>query len=335
MRNYRTVFTCFLATLLAVLVAGCGQETVTIPGVVSVTPAQGAVNVAVNATISATFSQAMSAASINGTTFTLAGPGGAAMAGTTVTLDATGKIATLAGATLANNTAYTATITTGATTPGGSALMGNYTWTFSTVAAIPPPPLSVTVTPAAFAQNVTLSATISATFSQAMNCATLVSPATSFTVTDPGGVAVPGTVTCSSEVATFMPTGGALASYGTTYTATITTGAMDVLGTSLADGAYVWTFTTIPLPPVMTQAPAVTLTNPVTPNATAIPPVLEDTIVPTNLAAVSAKFNEPMDSGTIIGANFTLTYLVLGVPTPVAGGTVSYVPSTNSMVFHL
>jgi hypothetical protein len=77
------------------------------------------------------------------------------------------------------------------------------------------------------------------------------------------------------------------------------------------------------------------LTNPVTPNATAIPPVLEDTIVPTNLAAVSAKFNEPMDSGTIIGANFTLTYLVLGVPTPVAGGTVSYVPSTNSMVYHL
>ena len=34
MRKYRTIFMCFLATLLVALVAGCGQETVTIPGVV-------------------------------------------------------------------------------------------------------------------------------------------------------------------------------------------------------------------------------------------------------------------------------------------------------------
>ena len=59
MSKYRTVFTCFLATLLVALVAGCGQETVTIPGVVSVTPAQGATGVLINTTVTATFTMAM------------------------------------------------------------------------------------------------------------------------------------------------------------------------------------------------------------------------------------------------------------------------------------
>jgi hypothetical protein len=78
----------------------------------------------------------------------------------------------------------------------------------------------------------------------------------------------------------------------------------------------------------------VIFTNPVTPNAATVPPVLEDVTVPTNQAAVSATFNEPMDSGTIILANFTLTYLKAGILTPVSG-TVTYVMSTNTLVFHL
>src|ERR1035437_9796423 len=65
MRKLRIGFMCFLATLLVAFVAGCGQETITLPSVVSVTPAHGAANVALNTTITATFSQAMSSASIN------------------------------------------------------------------------------------------------------------------------------------------------------------------------------------------------------------------------------------------------------------------------------
>jgi len=163
-----------------------------------------------------------------------------------------------------------------------------------------------------------------------MNCATLASPAASFTVTAPGSVAVVGTVTCPGAVATFTPTGGALPSYGTTYTATITTGATDLIGFPLAGGNYVWTFTTIALPPVITPAPTVISTIPVTPSAVA-PIVIEDTTVPLN-QAISARFNEPMDSGTIIGTNFTLTGPGI---TPVLGGTVTYAPSTNSLLYHL
>ncbi len=331
MRNNKIGFVCLTATFLVILMAGCGQETVTIPSVTSVTPAQGSANVAVNTAITATFSLAMNPASLNASTFTVVAPNGVVVAGAVAYSGVTATFAP-SGA-LANSTTYTATITTGASTPGGTALMGNYTWTFSTVAATPPMPLSVTVTPAPFTQNLPLSATISASFSQTMNCATLASPATSFTVTDPGGVAVAGVVTCSGSLATFIPTGGALGAYGTTYTATITTSATDEAGTSLTNGNYVWTFTTIALPPVTNPAPMVALTNPVTPNATGVPPVLEDLTVPTNLASVSANFNEPMDAELITNAaNFTL--IAQGSLTPIAG-TISYVASTNSMVFHL
>jgi len=59
MRKIRFGITYSLAALLVVLIAGCGQETVTVPSVVSTIPANGATNVAINTPISATFSMAM------------------------------------------------------------------------------------------------------------------------------------------------------------------------------------------------------------------------------------------------------------------------------------
>ena len=121
MRKYSFGFMYFLATLLVVFVAGCGVETVSIPGVVSVTPVPGATNVAINATISATFNVPMSAASITTATFTVQAPGGVAVTGS-VALSSNGLVATFTptGGNLAYNTTYTATVTTGASTPGGA-----------------------------------------------------------------------------------------------------------------------------------------------------------------------------------------------------------------------
>ena len=86
---------------------------------------------------------------------------------------------------------------------------------------------------------------ISATFSKAMNPATLISPATTFTVTGPGSTSVAGTVTYTSatNTATFTPTG--VLAPNTLYTATISTGATDAYGLHLAANS-VWTFTTSP-----------------------------------------------------------------------------------------
>ncbi|HEV3316682.1 MAG TPA: ice-binding family protein [Candidatus Angelobacter sp.] len=82
---------------------------------------------------------------------------------------------------------------------------------------------------------------ISATFSKAMNAATI--NTSTFTLTGPGSASVPGAVTyvASTNVATFKPSSSLAVS--TTYTATITTGAADTFGNNLAAN-FVWTFTT-------------------------------------------------------------------------------------------
>jgi hypothetical protein len=301
MRNFRTGFVCLLATLLVAFAAGCGQETVTIPGVVSVTPAQGAVGVAVNTAVTATFSMAMDPATITASTFTLAGPGGVAVAGA---VSYNGVTATLMpAANLANGTTYTATVTSGAATHGGAGLVSNFVWSFSTIAAIiPPVPSVVSVTPLPFATNVLVNAAISATFSTAMNGGSI--SGTTFTLAAPGGVPVAGAVTLSASglVATFVPTGGVLA-YSITYTATITTGAMSAANVPLA-GAYVWTFTTITPPPMV------------------IATVPTDTATGVPVAQVlTATFNESMLCATLKSPATTFTVNGPGVA-PVAG-TVS------------
>ena len=278
---------CFLATLLVAVVTGCGMETVSLPGVVSVTPAQGLTNVAVNATISATFSEAMSAATLTPSSFTLTSPGGVSVPGTVAYSGMTATF-TPTGGSLAFGTTYTATITNAAATAGGAELLGNYAWSFTTLT--PAVPGVVSVTPQPGAPNVDVSAVISATFSIPMSSALL--NGSTFTLAAPGNTPVSGTVTLDSSntVATFTPTGGMLA-YNTTYTATITTAATSMGGTPLiAD--YVWTFTTI------TPAPMVVFTVPAN-NATGVPVV----------QVIRARFNEAVDCTTLVApaTSFTVT----------------------------
>jgi hypothetical protein len=101
---------------------------------------------------------------------------------------------------------------------------------------------------------------ITATFSKAMNPATI--NTSTFTLADPTGSSVAGTVSLNSAglVATFTPT-NALA-VKSTFTATITTGAADAFGNHLAAN-FTWTFTTSaacpPPPPPPPPVGAVTL----------------------------------------------------------------------------
>ena len=92
-------------------------------------------------------------------------------------------------------------------------------------------------TPGAAGTGVATSTTVVATFSKEMAEATVVG---AFSLTQ-GGVAVPSTVTYLEATATLSPT--ARLALGTTYTATITTAAMDVAGHGLA-ATYAWSFTT-------------------------------------------------------------------------------------------
>jgi hypothetical protein len=110
------------------------------PTVTSVTPPNNSTLVCPNtAVITATFSHAMNSATINTTTFTLTGTGGASVAGQ-VTYTAATNIATFTPTgTLAPSTTFTATITTGAQDTFGIALVANFVWTFTTSAMCPPP----------------------------------------------------------------------------------------------------------------------------------------------------------------------------------------------------
>jgi hypothetical protein len=142
MKNFKSM----LLGAVAVISSACGQQLVEfplasgnaiVPGgppvVVSSVPANGAINVVVGTPIRATFSQAMEAASINTTSFTL--KQGATPVTGTVSTATSGKTATFVpGSPLTAGLVYTATITTGAKNVAGTAMASNHTWSFTTSA---------------------------------------------------------------------------------------------------------------------------------------------------------------------------------------------------------
>jgi hypothetical protein len=204
------------------------------PTVLSVDPLNLAANVPLNKTVAATFSKAMDPAAISTTTFTV-------KAGTTSVLGVvnySGTTATFNPTTdFLPNTTYTATITTAAKTSTGAALASDYVWTFSTGDFTP---VIIFTDPANLDANVPLNKVVAATFSVTMNPLTISN--STFTV-KAGATNVLGNVTYSGNIATFTPNSPLIA--GTTYTATITTGAKSTSNKALASD-YVWTFS-VPL----------------------------------------------------------------------------------------
>jgi outer membrane biosynthesis protein TonB len=110
----------------------------TAPTLVTRAPAAAATDVDVNADVVASFSEAMHPSSLSGSTFTLTPAAGDPVAAT-VTRSADGTVATLdPTAALTAGTAYTATVTTGASDMAGNPLAAPETWSFTT-AGTPPP----------------------------------------------------------------------------------------------------------------------------------------------------------------------------------------------------
>jgi Ice-binding-like/Bacterial Ig-like domain len=254
MRKLRFTKVWMSAFLLAALVAGCSDpdansgagkpgSPLTPPAVTSVNPLNGSTFTCGNpVVINATFSKAMNPATINTTTFTLTA-GSTSVAGTVTYVAATNVATFTPSAALASNTTFTATITTGAQDQFGNGLTANFFWSFTTSPPCPPPTVTAVTPPNGSTVTCPNAAVITATFSHAMNPATI--NTTTFTLAGPGGASVSGTVSyvVATMVATFTPS--AALSPSTPYTATITTGAHDTAGVPLAAN-FVWTFTTSP-----------------------------------------------------------------------------------------
>lgn len=267
---------------------------VTPPTVIAVVPANAAVDISLNANVTATFSEPMNPSTVNSSTFNLK------QGGTTVAGNLTYSANTLTfdpSADLAENTEYTATITTGVTDLAGNHLATNVVWSFTTTGpADVTPPTVTSTTPAPGAVSIITTVNIVANFSEPMNAGTI--NTTTFTLTD-GVNPIAGTVFYSGTTATFAPS--ADLAHSTEYTATITTGATDVAGNALA-ADYVWTFTTMEqgdiTPPMVVD----------------VSPDNLSTNIPT-VTNITATFSELMDPATIN----TTTFVVTAGTTPVPG----------------
>jgi len=105
------------------------------------------------------------------------------------------------------------------------------------------PPTVGAVAPLNASTGICSNAVVTAAFSKPMNRATIMSPATTFTLAGPGTTNVPGNVTydMNTNTATFTPMNPL--GLNIQYTATISTGAQDQFGNGLATNK-VWSFTT-------------------------------------------------------------------------------------------
>jgi len=238
-----------LMIIVVVLFAGCkNDDYVAInggpcPAVISVTPTNGAALVgkqkvsaseqAIRTTVvTATFNKKMNPKTINEATFTLKST--SPVAGSVTYTDSTATFT--ASSKFADNTTFTARVTTGCKDLMGNALQADYVWTFTTGTTILP--VLITTDPLNLVTGVALNKIVNATFSMPMDASTLTS---AFTLMS-GTTAVLGSVVTVGAVASFAPT--VALNPGTLYTAKITTTAKNLDGSAIAKDTT-WVFTTV------------------------------------------------------------------------------------------
>ncbi len=271
------------------------------PKVTANIPAVGGTNVGVNISPSVTFSEPVDQHTIS---FVLS------VGNTTVpcTMSYSGTTAIFTPASpLSYNTLYTATVSAGVNDLAGNAMQNDYFWSFMTgIAPDTTPPAVSATTPADGATNVVSNAALSVTFSEPVNQSTI-----TFTLSD-GSNTIPCTLSYAGTTAIFTPSN--VLAYGTTYTAKVSAGVMDLAGLAMA-ADHSWTFTTGAAPD----------TTP--PNPTATAPAAGVINVGVN-TAISLTFSEPVDQSTI---TFTLSGEGATVPCTVSysGTTAIFTPSSN------
>jgi len=197
--------------------------------------------IAIDTAVTVTFSQAMDPTTINSITFSLkTTSGGTPVAGTVTYNAATFTAKFKPSAPLANNTVYTATVTTGVKDTFGQQLASDKVFSFTTTKF----PTVIATSPANNATGVAVTAFVTATFSEAMDATTITT--TTFTLkTTTGSIAVTGTVSYDAPSNTAKFTPSAPLAPSTNYTATISTGVKDTSGNAM-QANKVFTFTTAP-----------------------------------------------------------------------------------------
>jgi LmbE family N-acetylglucosaminyl deacetylase len=261
------------------------------PTVSSATPADGATGVDPATNVSATFSEPIAPESVTSSSFVLRDGNGNAV---NASVSANGSTATLQpSVNLQPGTTYTATLLSGSggiKDQAGNALASNFSWSFTTLTPDTTPPTVVSVTPANGAANVSLGTSVSATFSEGIQAASVTG--TTFVLRNANGNAVTASVSASGATATLQPSTSLQP--GTTYTGTLVGGSggiKDSAGNALGSD-FTWSFTTV-VPD--TTPPTVSAR---TPAAGAVNVSLG--------TSVSATFSEPIAPASVTTASFVL-----------------------------
>ena len=286
---------------------GANPDTIA-PTVISVSPVELATNVPVTTSVSAMFSEAMDPLTMNSANVSVAGVNGL------VSYDAASKTVTYKPTTaLAENTTYTATVSTGVKDIAGNAMASNKVWTFTTAKDTTPPTVISTIN-ANGATNVSTNTKVGASFSESMDPARMTNA--NFMLKDAvTNVAVAGTVSYSGVSVVFTPLASLAPS--TRYTATLKgapDGVSDLAGNRMVND-YIWSWTTGANP------------DTIAPTVISVSPVELATNVPVT-TSVSAMFSEAMDPLTMNSANVSVAGVNGLVSYDAASKTVTYKPTT-------
>jgi methionine-rich copper-binding protein CopC len=233
-----------------VFTTSTGPDT-TPPTVTARSPANGASGVSVSTQVTATFSEALDAGTVNATTVQLR-DAASNLLSATVSYNATTRTATLVpAAVLLPSSTYTVTLRGAPGEPSikdvaGNALAANVTWTFTTVEADTTPPTVTARSPASGATGVSVSASVTATFSEALDAATI--NTATFELRDASSNVVVAGVGYDAATRTATLTPSTPLAPGAIYTASLRGGPgepsiKDAAGNALF-GTTLWTFTT-------------------------------------------------------------------------------------------
>ena len=186
---------------------------------------------AVNSAVTVNFSEAMTAATVNTSTFTLTPTSGGSPVAATVNYNANAATLTPSSA-LANSTSYTVNVTSGAKDLANNGLTRSARPSPRPPAVMSLPPTVTMMSPVNGATGVATNAGMIFRFSEAMNLSTI-NTSTVTLAPSGGGSPVAGVISFHlNNVVLFQPS--ANLATGTTYLFTVTTGTKDVAGNGLA-----------------------------------------------------------------------------------------------------
>jgi len=275
-----------------------------LPGVTATVPADTAAGVPVTEPVSAIFRGIMDGSTLTSGTFTVTS-GGNPVSGAVSYNPASKTVTFQPDLPLVPNTTYTATIAASVKDLAGNLLGSPASWSFTTSVEDLTPPTVSALLPGAGSNYLPLATAFAATFSEAMDPATLI-PA-NFSV---AGVSGSVTYDAATRTATFTPT--APLANNTSYTATIGTGVKDLAGNSLAT-PLTWDVSTIPaetvFPLVVSNFPVRNAVNVVT------------------TTPVKITFSEAIDPATITPATINITGVAGSVSYDAASFTATITPS--------